>query len=366
LTIVSKALSRVREAKHKEGKNRMEPDVNHFEPPTAALTAPGRQGLGAASLVARCLLFFALFWIVFYAIFRAFPYLSSGAEVIYRSKLDEEVNGSVFPPSIEARRVLIFGDSRILAGFVPAYFDSLAAADGQNCYSYNSGYPARGFFVPQLKAMVSKRSSVPNILLLTLPWGSAHEGFNVFRLFPDDYDIANRLFPFRDLVRDTFSFLLTSREHGGPRSFYSESHRNVAKMLQDRGYYFISEQSHFPNDSLPDGFHLGSDRPDSVELRSADAESEELKELNRIVENHGIRCYYVPVYARLGQLAPAPETDRPFAEVLRRNSSCKLLGPDYYLYPARMFSDAVHLNREGAKAYTGDIYRLLEKEMLRQ
>ncbi len=327
------------------------------------MTGPAKQQLGIALLMARSLLFFAMLWIVFYAIFRAFPYLSSGAEVIYRSKLDQETNGSVFPADIDARRVLIFGDSTILAGFVPAYFDSLAAADGHKCYSYNSGYPARGSFVPQLQKMAGKRSSVPDILLLTLPWGSAHEGFSVFRLFPDDRDIANRLFPFRYLVRDTFSFLITSRDRGGPRSYYSESRRNNARMLQDRGYYFISEQSHYPDDRLPDDFHLGSDRPDSVELRSADGESGELKELNRIVEEHGIQCYYVPIYARLGRFAPAPEIDRPFAEVLRRNSPCKLLGPDYYLYPSRMFSDSVHLNREGAKAYTGDIYRLLEKEI---
>ena len=330
------------------------------------MTARGRQGLAAASLVARFLLFFALFWVVFYAIFRAFPYLSSGAEVIYRSKLHQEENGSVFAASVDARHVLVFGDSRILAGFVPSYFDSLAAADGWRCYSYNSGYPARGSFVPQFKTMVRKRSGIPDILLLTLPWGPAHEDFNAFRLLPDDSDIADRLFPFRHLVRDTFSFLITSRGHGGPLNFYSESRQNNARMLQDRGYYFISEQSHYPNDRLPDDFHLGSDRQDHVELRSADGGDEELKELNRIVREYSIQCYYVPVYARQGQLAPAPETDRPFAEILRLNSSCKLLGPDYYLYPTRMFSDAVHLNREGAKAYTRDIYQLLEQEMIRR
>jgi hypothetical protein len=77
----------------------------------------------------RLLLGFALVWVFFYAVFREFPYLSSGAEVCYRSKVSLELKGSVFPARTHSLRVLIFGDSRILDGFVPEYFDGLASAD---------------------------------------------------------------------------------------------------------------------------------------------------------------------------------------------------------------------------------------------
>jgi len=43
----------------------------------------------------------------------------SGAEVIFQAKLDRELRGSIFPPDSTAHKVIIFGDSRILAGFVP-------------------------------------------------------------------------------------------------------------------------------------------------------------------------------------------------------------------------------------------------------
>jgi hypothetical protein len=338
--------------------------VNHPELSRDAIKTGRNEVLSAAWLAARAFFVFAVLWICFYALFRGFPYLSSGAEVIYRSKINQEAYGTVFPESSKGRRVLIFGDSKVLAGFVPSYFDRLSAVDGLNYYSYNSGYPARGFFVPQLEQMTKKKSGVPSILLLTLPWESKHGDLNVFHLLPDDHEIADRLFPFRFLVRDSFSFLITSKEHGGPRQYYIESQSNDARMLEDRGYYFISEQSHYPHNSLPDDFHLGSDQPFAVVTRTADASSSELDKLNGLVKANNIDCYYVPTYARQGELAPAPGIDLQFADLLRSHSSCKLLGPDYYLFPNRMFSDSVHLNEEGAKAYTGAVYLLLAKEML--
>ncbi len=322
------------------------------------------EGRKAARFAGCFLLGFAILWAIFYGLFRAFPYLSNGAEVIYRSKLDQELHGSIFPANPGARRVLIFGNSRVLAGFVPDIFDHLAAADGLNVTSYNSGYPARATFVPQLKIMVENKSNVPDILLLTNPWESTRASFNIFHPLPDDHDIVDRLFPFRYLLRDSLSFLITSREHGGVLNFYRESHLNNTRMLQDRGYYFISEQSHYPNNSLPDNFHLSSDRPDTVDLRIADVDSRQLLELNEIIRKHHIQCYFVPHYTREGSKAPAPAVDGPFEAILERYTSCKMLGPNYYLYPNHLFSDVEHLNPEGAKAYTEALYRLLAKPAL--
>ena len=325
---------------------------------------------GAESKPRACLAFvrpalgFAILWIAFYGLFRGFPYLTSGAEVIYQSKLRQEIHGSIFPPGHDSRRVLIFGDSRILAGFMPDLFDRLAEADNLHVRSYNSGYPGKTTFVPQLKQIVRNKSNIPDVLLLTEPWGSTPAGLNIFHPFPNDFEIASRLFPFRNLLRDTLSFLVTSREHGGPLNYYRESRENDAKMLQDRGYYFISEQSHYPGNRLPDDFHLGSDKPGVIQLRVADPDSRELSELNWILKSNHIACYYVPVYLRRGEAAPAPDVDQSFADLLRRYTPCKMLGPDYYLYPNRMFSDLAHLNPEGARTYTETIYHLVEKQAL--
>jgi hypothetical protein len=344
--------------------NDEEPGVSRSGSQAAVGKTSWEEGQSAIWLIVRSWFGFVVLWLIFYGMFRAYPYLSSGAEVIYRAKIDQEIGGTVFPESSNLRKVLVFGDSEVLAGFVPDEFDKLAASDGLNLYSYNSGYPARGSFVPELQTMVQKASGVPNILLLTLPWAPNKEGSNAFRLLQNDHDIADRLFPFRYLARDTLSFLVTSRERGGPTKFYGECQSNTAKMLRDRGYYFISEQSHYPNDSLPDDFHLGTDTPGAIEARTSYYESEELNELNRIVVEHNIRCYYIPTYARKGSIAAAPDTNLLFAKFLSQHTSCQLLGPDYYLYPNRMFSDSVHLNRLGAKVYTEDIFRLVAKQMI--
>lgn len=302
-------------------------------------------------------------WIIFYGLFRIFPYLSAGADVVYRAKLAQEVKGDIFATELHnKRRVIIFGNSKVLAGFIPNYFDEMAATNGLNYYSYNSGYPAREVFVPQLRAMVNKAGVIPDILLLTQPWQSTQQHFNIFDPFQSDHDIAEQLFPFRFLLRDTLSFLITSRAYGGPLSFYSTSRENTVKMIADRGYYFVSEQSHYPSDRLPDDYHLSTDRPNDVALRTADEDSRELQELNKIINSHHIRCYFVPQYLRMGERAPAPQIDRQFANILRAHSSCKLLGPDYYSYPNQMFSDQAHLNGYGARIYTQAIYHLIANE----
>jgi hypothetical protein len=332
--------------------------VNHLK---TYASASGNEGRKAAWLVARGLAGFAVLWLIFYWTYTTFPYLTSGAEVLYQSKLRQEMSGNIFPANSHARHVLIFGDSKVMAGFIPSVFDSLAAADGLNVSSYNSGYPARSEFVPQLKKMAENKSSLPDILLLTRPWRPAQKqkGFDPFNPLPSDHEIADRIFPFRYLVRDTFTFLVAAREHGGVRNYYRESRMDEARMLQDRGYYFITERSHYPNYILPDDFHLSTDRPEKADLRTADPASDELTELNAIIQENHIQCYYVPEYMRVGESAAAPEVDQAFADLLQRSTSCKLLGPDYYMYPNRMFSDPAHVNREGAKIYTESVYRLL-------
>jgi hypothetical protein len=337
-------------------------DERHPGPSYAAEAAPTSNGRRFTWLMARYVFGFAVLWLVFYEIFILFPFVSTGADVVYRAKLQQEFHGDVFPENHASQRVLIFGNSKILAGFSPDEFDQLAVTNNSSYYSYNSGYPARPAFVPELREMVKRESGVPNILLLTIPWENTTNRVNIFRLPWNDHDIAETIFPFRYLVRDFFSFLITSRQHGGPLNYYREGRANVAKMLKDRGYYFVYEQSHYPNDSLPDDFHLPSDQPTTVMTRSADPESAQLSELNQIITEHHIRCYFVPQYMREGEYAPSPEKDQAFADLLRLHSSCKLLGPDYLLYANPMFSDRAHLNRTGSQIYTKAIYDLVAKE----
>jgi hypothetical protein len=46
---------------------------------------------------------------------------------------------------------------------------------------------------------------------------------------------------------------------------------------------------------------------------------------------------------------------------VRTSTGCTLLGPDYYLYPNRLFADQTHLNQSGARVYTEALFQLLKE-----
>ena len=306
---------------------------------------------------------FAALWLFFYTLSAAFPYLAPGSQIVYRAKLNIEQRGEVFPLNVHAQRLVIFGDSRVLTGFIPDEFDRLSASDSSAVYSFNSGFPGHNDFVHQLKVM-AERGQAPDILLLTLPWNDAKKGINPFNIVGDDHEFATKIFPFRFLIRDVIRFLLASRERGGPVQFYAASHRTANEMLENRGYYFIAEHSRFANDRLPEDFLLDADRPGVIESSRArpPLESTELAQLRDTITRYHIACYYVPYYERRKAYAQPPAKDEEFARAIEGRVPCKVLGPRYFSYPPGMFSDVFHLNRDGAKIYTQAIYQLVAEE----
>ncbi len=306
------------------------------------------------------ILFFAIFWAAFYALSRALPYLKNGSDIVFSAKLRWEEKGQVFPAGSAVTRVLIFGNSKILAGFVPAWFDQMSSANHLRVSSFNSGFPGSDLFLPPLQAMCA-RGQAPNVLLLTLPWNPDPPRRSIFHLIPDDHAVIDALFPFRNFLRDLTAFLLAAPSHGGVVAYYRESEENERAVIAERGYHLITEQSHFPGGRLPEDFHLGSDQPAQVFSRVAPAHGAQIDELNQLVRQYHMDCYYVPFYLRQGEAAPAAGYDERFARLLQQTTSCKLLGPDYFLYPNRLFADQTHLNEAGARVYTEALFQLLKE-----
>ena len=91
-----------------------------------------------SSALGWTLLFFALGWIAFFALERWLPYLKNGSDVVFNAKLEWEHKGPVFPADPGVTRVLIFGNSKILAGFLPALFDQESSQNHLNVSSFNS------------------------------------------------------------------------------------------------------------------------------------------------------------------------------------------------------------------------------------
>jgi hypothetical protein len=305
---------------------------------------------------------FVFLWLSFFILYRRFPYLKNGSDLVFSAKLRWEASGPIFPADPQVLRVLIFGNSKILAGFVPSLFDQLAAAANIKVSSFNSGFPGSDLVLPPLRAMCL-RGQAPNVLLLTLPWRADPPRRTVFRFLPDDHAIVGQLFPFRNLVMDITSLLMRAPGHGGIVAYYKDAEQNESEVIAQRGYYLISEQSNFPGDHLPDDFHLASDQPNAIAARAMPPPGLEVVELNQLVSQYRIHCYYVPFYLRTGEAAPAADYDQRFATLVEQATSCKLLGHDYYLYPNRLFSDQTHLNRAGAGVYTEALFRLVKDNL---
>jgi hypothetical protein len=312
------------------------------------------------SALSLTILLFIVCWAAFYGLFRGLPYLKNGSDVVFDAKLRWERQGQVFPADSRVTRVLIFGNSKILAGFLPAWFDQISAASHLSVSSFNSGFPGSDLFLPPLKAMC-ERGQAPNLLLLTLPWSADPPRRGIFHFIPDDHAVIDDLFPFRNFLRDLTAFLLAAPSHGGVVGYYRESANNEREVIAERGYHLITEQSHFAGGRLPDDFHLASDQPAQVLPRVAPSQSAQIGQLNQLVQQYHMACYYVPFYLRQGEAAPAEPNDELFAALVEQNTSCKLLGPDYFLYPNRLFADQTHLNEEGAREYTEALFQLLKE-----
>ena len=215
--------------------------------------------------------------------------------------------------------------------------------------------------LPPLKAMC-ERGQAPNVLLLTLPWEEDPPRRGLFHFIPDDHAVIDHLFPFRNLIRDVTAFLLNARSHGGVMNYYRESEENEHQVIAQRGYHLITEQSHFPGGRLPDDFRLESDQPTEVIRRVAPSQSAQIGQLNQLIRQYKMDCYYVPYYLRIGEAAPAT-SDVHFAALVEQRTACKVLGPDYYLYPNRFFADQTHLNQAGARVYSEALFQLLQDRL---
>ena len=187
---------------------------------------------------------FVIFWVSFFVLSLRFPYFKNGSDLVFNAKLSWEANGAIFPADPRVLRLLIFGNSKILAGFVPSFFDQMAAADNLQVSSFNSGFPGSALVLPPLKTMC-ERGQAPNVLLLTLPWGEDPPPRSIFRFIPDDHALVQQLFPFRNLARDFTSFLMHAPSHGGLVRYYRQAEANERWQLRSAGHYLILEQSRF-------------------------------------------------------------------------------------------------------------------------
>jgi len=297
------------------------------------------------------------FYIGLYTIQKMFPYIGVGSEIVTNEKLHFIKTESIFPP-VAKRRLVIFGDSRVLSGFIPSLFDKLSRG---TIYSYNLGIPDTKMFIPLMENIIN-RGQIPTDIFITIPWQELTKK-NPLVFIDNDNEIIKKLVPFRYLIRNLSIFMNRSRYRGGVRKLYDESKQSAKEVLENRGYYFIAGQSLYKNDELPDDFSFTSDQPDKYCPRGVPPKNELYKKLTHMLEAHSINAYFVPIYSRTGACKPNPEPNVELTKAFENNSRIQVIGADYFSFPNKLFSDPVHLNRNGAKVYTTKIWELYSKHL---
>lgn len=300
-------------------------------------------------------------------VWRAFPEIVPGSLRVYDEKLSTIQRAALFPMDAQ-RRILVVGHSYTMAGFEPLVFDRLGSND---CSAFNLGLPVtvfgrRIYKLDEILDMLQKSGNVPTHVLVTwrAPWPPdlSQPKPTAWTWITPKYDSSvamQKLFPFKQLGRDGLIFLARSCSHGGPSAFGQACNNEVSKMLHNRGYYFMKSDSIYPNDELPVGFCARDDSPNLSMGR-------DLREWEEFISSmktraNGPRILLVPNYYRENSCAPAPDNE-PLREVLGKYG-VEVVGPDYWQYPNRMFSDAAHLNPTGAEVYTKDLWALLRDHL---
>jgi len=307
-----------------------------------------------ARKVARFTFWLALVWMVLQTCYTNLPLIRPGADIVLDAKFDSLVQGALFSPA-DRVRILVFGNSKTMAGFRPDVFDS---AFKTGVRSYNLGLPGEARFLPILKAAL-KAGNVPTHVFLTMPWDAAPNKPTPLDWLRDEEFMLYTLIPFRDLPRDAITFIATSRFQF--RQKYLEAAVERSRMLEQRGWYFIKSQSYFPNDELPDGYAIPTDRANEVAPRIVPEQSYVRNELMTLAERYNFEVVFVPGNMRAGAQAAASEADTQRDASLPGGSGFRIIGPDYWTYPPADFSDPVHLNPRGADRYTRELAQLILK-----
>lgn len=313
-------------------------------------------------ILRRCAAFLAVFAVVhagFLLLHTRLPYIQSGAALVTNMKHDLARIGRPFS-SPSKLRVMAFGSSKTLSGFIPALFDEqLAAAGIANVESYNFGLPGEFAFMPDLEAMAA-RDQTPDVALLIIPWPETVEPPpSFFHFIRHDRPVMDSLFPFRKLPRDLFIMATEAKfKPGAIKQSYLDNQRTVHQVALDRGYYFIARQSHYANDELPPTFTAPTDTPAEVGVRTI-PRGPNFDRMITLCAEHRIRCIFIPNYFREGQYASPPPLNTEARAVLAGHSDFHILGPDYFRYPNKLFSDPIHTNKPGADAYTRAVAALV-------
>lgn len=297
---------------------------------------------------------FAVVWLALNFAHQKLRYVQAGSDLVLEEKYDNLSKQTLFPAH-ETYRVIALGNSKTLSSFKPDVFDAVFPGDVR---SYNFGLPGESQFLPILQSILASGNR-PTHLLLQLPWASPEAAAKQLPLLKDDNRILMTLIPFRRFFRDLTLFVFQSLRTG-VRAEWTRIKGEIESVEKNRGWYFISGQSRYPNGQLPADFSLASDNAQAKPVRTLAPAGADYDVLLTLAKQYDFKVVLVPWSARTGEYAPADDSGSSDAKVVSGAPYIAERGPNYWLYPPPSFSDPVHMNAGGAKAYTKRLAALLK------
>jgi hypothetical protein len=313
---------------------------------------PASESRRVTRLLLTLMVRFSLLWLLAFSVWKSLPYVRPGAEIINESKLAMLSGGELYPRRAPIR-VAVFGNSRVLSGFVPETFDRTV---GHGVASYNLALAGNSFFLDELER-VANSGNPPTHVLLQSVWASEH-GDSFLDAIKQDRAIIKWAFPFRTLPRDLMLFAVLSRSRNGLMAYYRKSAATVQAIAKDRGYFFIESQSHFPGHRLPDDYTLPTDTPSLVSPRRVTTSGRAFERIEQLSRKYNFQVLLIPDNFRRNAFAEPPRANKVVDQALAPFPRFHQIGPDYILFENRNYADPVHLNPEGAPLYTEILARL--------
>lgn len=271
--------------------------------------------------------------------------------------------------------VWFMGNSRILAGLVPLHFDKLS---GDRTFSYNLALPALPisssyfvledyleknpppqYIVMQLYINHGRTGTVGNYYAAQGMSGW-HEMFSLFKNRDNKSILLNYIFPFRMYWSHTCRYLYNRIFHPPAVRRLQKNNRAVLnRVAAGRGYYFIEEQAVSGDNRLPEelvrkrggGFKKGGVYDPFIDPY--------VEKFFALTLENGIKVMLIqPVYRR-GQFLQYVKNPPQFTALLERYKHVAMAKGGWKLkfYDNHFFSDLVHLNKDGALRFTGEIYK---------
>lgn len=310
--------------------------------------------------------------IVFFAKKTAAVY-KDGAAVICEQKR-KAVRKNLFPSSPDRQNILFMGNSVTLAGLLPEYFDSL---NGGKSLSYNLSLPALPLG-PQYFMLKDylRNNKAPDYIIIypVFDYGDTRNFFDKYAIqgikFPQEIIsyllhrdnkvvVMNYVFPMNlynvHMIRYLFYLL---KEPGAIAEKKAYNQLITSLMVKSKGYYFIREQAAFPGDRLPDQYRQAKDS--NMAPYDYDPDKDYYAKIFfDLAKEKNIKVLMIQKYARHYTTAQYDKEPVYFSKIAARYPNVKYVKGAYKIrfMENRYFADPTHLNPEGARIYTNEVFR---------